>query len=91
MIILFQKKGQNKKTLKELIYLQSQGKNFDELLYYSIKSNDDTMFYLPKSSSIWQQIEDFYQLEVLGTEEEIDSAYSNFTQGIIFGNAIASK
>ena len=83
--------GSVKKTLKELIYLQSQGKSFEELLYYSIKSKDDCMFYLPKSSTTWQQLDDFYQLVSLGTEEEIDNAYSNLTQGIIFGNAIASK
>lgn len=91
LMLFVDQNGTKTKTLKKLIYLQSMIKNFDEILYYSIKMPDDSLFYLPSNCNKWERLSEYYELVELATEKEVDESYANFAYMIICGNSAISK
>ena len=86
-----EQKGSKTRTLKKIIYIQSMIKNFDELLYYSIRCPEDLLCYFPLHCAKWGRLHDYYELMELATEKEVDESYANFTHMIVWGNSAISK
>jgi hypothetical protein len=77
--------------VKELLFLQSQLKHFNELLYIAMKDDPEDLLNQPKDSEQWDALSSNYKCIELDDEAAIKKSYEKFCSWIIYAKGMFTK